>query len=1480
MLKRLVALVAALALVIGTIGAVTYESKAAPYEGSLSVNGAQITTKVNSFIYLKGTDSYLAGGIEDWDSPFAILKANSDDADSGIWVNDTKKSGAFLKKYNGTHNYYFAEAFGGANSGDIVTIKGRFYSQDGVAEVYLTESKFQWNGSQWLDYVERTNGSDYKETLSYVSGDHLHMYFSTKATEAGGELMPDENWELALLPINQSSGTYLNGTRLENGYMKKVTGGNWYTGELNAKAGDVFTVKGTFGYSDNGHTVTIEELNLRWDGVNWVPHGNVTSFSGSLSVVGAEITTTNSGAIYLKGTDGYLADYEQNWDLPEVLLKADPSDAEGGIFINDTKVGNGQLKKYWGKNNFYYAEPILGIKKDDIVTIKGAFHTKDGSATVEFTESKFQWDGSKWVDYKQKVVGNLYKETLAFSNGEASYMYLQTKATEQGGQMLPDINWEQALYPQDDNSGLFINGQKLASGYMKKIDAAAWYTGELNAKSGDELVIKGTFGYSENGHSVLFEEIKMTWDGLNWTEHFDTSKIPCENITIKKLHNVSCFLKEQNMWKLYLEVDGTLPGEIDITHFQGTEVEINGTVYKYMSAHSHEDTLYLGISGDIVPEFPDENVKIVIKAGKYITPDKMAGISIKKDFTLYINEYGLSDKKFLKPFAANEKNVKLTIDRDRGFGGNENGIYLLTEDKFPVDETWATFIRGLSYDENSGVFYNDKKIESLLKKFEDGRIYVDLLSAGITAKDKDKVTVKGNFYLDDYGVSYKEYTLHYNGKAWNETYFKQKVTYTKITAESIHPVTWYNDPTNEWKVYVRVDGKLPGSQDAMSFEGLEIIVDGKKLDTLTHHSHEGCLYFGIPSGYLKKNPKDGIKITIKAGKAIAANRIDGIKLTKDFTFYTYLGGLTSQKPTKNTKWQDITITGTPGVQRYSEPSMRWNLFFNINIELETEHATQYLKLPVYLNGKKVELTAAKENEYLFVWIPEDVLPQNAGPTTFTIKKGASAIANAGRNGFRIAQDYTLYLYNGVWSIHQFDEPITTDVNLTSVQNAEYMKGVDGNNHWNIYLWADSKIPCTAWYEQFIDFTVSYNGKEFQTILSKAYSNNSRLMHFPLRDEMIGKAKEGDIVTIKPQTVICGGYEITFKKTFELIFKDGVWSEYVKSKVKEPKDDKSLWEIARFDSSYIPFTERGYVTFSSSDKYNRILSTEDMKDYTVSFKSTKLTDNTVFPAVSVVLRGNQIDDETPMSTTTLYGYVVQFKMESEAIDEDNVRFIGCVNIWKNGRKDGLVDAYRIAYARDTENPFYWFNESYDYEFSIYNVTKTCVCITVKVNDKVVLRCYDEASDDPKDPAVNAGKFGVFAEDTSTIYDDIYECEEVFATATSCTVGEAVWVAGSYPYVSEKTAFRVDSENAKANNGVFKATEPGEYNVSCTYDGKELKPITITVNPAEEEAVDNQIMEEDTTGTNWLLIGILAGAVLLAGIAVISVIIIKGKKKKSL
>jgi len=317
----------------------------------------------------------------------------------------------------------------------------------------------------------------------------------------------------------------------------------------------------------------------------------------------------------------------------------------------------------------------------------------------------------------------------------------------------------------------------------------------------------------------------------------------------------------------------------------------------------------------------------------------------------------------------------------------------------------------------------------------------------------------------------------------------------------------------------------------------------------------------------------------------------------------------------------------------------------------------------------------------------------------------------------------------------------------------------------------------------------------------------------------------------------------------------------------------LWEVARFDSEYIPISENGTVNFTSSDKYNKIMSMEAMKDYTVSFSSTKMDDEMGLPPVSVVLRGNAIDEETEISTGTLYGYVVRFSASERKISDEESVWTGNIELWKNGYKAGLIDHYRLAYANDSEKAYYGFNEKFDYEFSIYNVTETCVCITVKVNGEVVLRHYDHASDDPMDPAVNAGTFGVFAESLSGIYDGVYEVEEVLATKTECKTGEAVWVAGSYPYVMSKTEFSLDKEGATAANGIFKATEAGEYTLSCKYDGKEVKPIVITVTEAEVEAEEGNA----AASVNWPLVGGgIAGAVVIAAGG--TVFALRGRRKK--
>ena len=1503
MLKKITAVVCAITLLVGSLGLPSLLTKAASYTGKLTVAGAETTSANSTSFYLKGTDNYSTGA--DW--PDSTMMPSENDTESGIFVDGVRindyysagnnPSSVRLRKYNDANKYYYIERVPNVQIGSVVTIKGTFYTYGGWMQtdvfdptpIVIEESSFKWDGTTWVDYEKPVVPEGYTGVLtiagSAATSDNPTWFYmeGTDDYQTGSD-----NWpELTMMPADNDteSGIFVDGVRINQYFngnnascvrLRKWSdsGNDYYIERIpNVNTNSVVTIKGTFHVYGNwmetnqfdATPIVFEESSFQWDGTTWVDYVPVSDFSGTLSLEG--VPAGSATGLYLKGTDEMPAP-ENGWELAIYAL-----DALSGIYLNEVKQEGAFVKKVDGASCSYYVDGFGTATEGDKLTIKGNFGYDDYK--VSFEKLTIEWVDGAWnlpIEYstlEENVVLDVDYSSQVGDSGVG--FYLSTTDS------MPAPGWEKIVAPmRGASNGIFYNGTK-SNAFLKKITDSTYYVclGDvgIQAQDEDEVTIEGKFIYGD--YVVDFDRVAFYYNGQKWaTTYTPPVVVEYVDITLKDLNTVTGFNKEQNRWKFYVNVDGMLPGDIDVTHFEKVIVTVNDGQYEVTGAHSHQDSFYFELGPDVLPQLPSENMKVTVKAGKYLTTDGTEGINIKKDFNIYVNVYGISSDDFLKPYVAAETNVKVSIDRDSAFGGNENGIYLNTGDHFKVDKTWSELIRAIGYDEESGVFYNGKKVDATLKKFADGKIYVDLLVAGVSPQDKDKIVIKGTFYLGDYAVSYKEYTLHYNGKMWNETYIEAKEKYVNITGVSLNRVSEFLTDRKMWVVYINVEGKLPGEIDKLSFEGLDIYVDGKKLDTLTYHSYQDCLYFAIPEEYLSADAPNGKVITVKAGKALSANRIDGIVWTKDFTFYTFLGQFTLDKPTSNTKWQDIKIDCLPNVAKFNKDAKVWEVFARPNVPLTTEDNTQFLKLPITVAGKNIEVTAVKAGDNLYFNFPEEVLAGDTKEATLTIKKGAKAIANAGRDGIRFTDDYTMYLYNGVWSDYKYDKTTTTEIKCIGMQNADHVN-TNGNDYWNMYFWADKKIAGTSWYEQYDDFTAYYNGKEFNTRFCKADSTNGRLFYLILRSDVVGIAKEGDIVTVKPHTISCGAYEVKFTEGFAFQYRDGVWSEYVETDVQEPTDDKMLWEVARFNSEYIPISENGTVNFSNSDKYNFISSIEDMKDYTVSFTSKKLTDDKTTPSVSVVLRGQQIDEETKISTTTLYGYVVEFKAVEQKVSDDQSVWTGLINLWKNGRKVGLVDQYCIAYQRDMEKPFFAFNEEYEYEFSIYNVTETCVCITVKVNDEVVLRHYDHASDDPMDPAVNAGAFAVYAEGMTGIYDGIYEVDEVLATSKECKTNEAVWVAGSYPYVMSKTQFTVDKEGATVNNGVFKATEAGEYKVSCTYDGKEIAPVTISVTE-EEVAVDENNAE---AGTNWFLIGTGVATILVVAVIGGSIVVTAKRRKKN-
>lgn len=929
---------------------------------------------------------------------------------------------------------------------------------------------------------------------------------------------------------------------------------------------------------------------------------------------------------------------------------------------------------------------------------------------------------------------------------------------------------------------------------------------------------------------------------------------------------------DDNGWFLYITPSAKLPGTADLTNFSGLKMTVDGveskiTVWKA----SHQDTAFVIVPKDVLPKTFTKNTKIVIKAGKAISNDESDGIKLTSDFTIYANQYGMSTEGFYSKPTVISKNAKLGLDRDTAFGGNSGGLYLTTNDKFPTDDTWGTKIKAVSYDDNSGIFLNGKKIpDATIVRYADGRLFVGLQDAGIAAKDKDKVTIKGKFILNNQIVNFGSVSYYFNGKTWGTKYEKAKPeTYKKFTVNDVNGVSGWNDGAQRWDVYLNVNTLLPGEGDQINFSNLTLEANRKKVETVVYHaSFQDTLFFVIDKKALPKNVKDGTKVVLKAGKALAGDLSTGIQLTRDFTFYTYKGTLVSKKPTTNTKWQKVAPNGLYSTATFNKDVNGWMFHVKLKEKIQTESGTFYLQLPVQVNGKEHLLKVQQDGEFLLVTIPGDVLSGSAKKATITISKGAEAVANAGYNGIRFTEKLEVYLFNGAISERKFDKVEKTEAKVMGVQT------VMGNG---VYLRLSTEFPGTAWYEHYQGFGYLYNGKKIETDLCKSDSSNGKYIYFGIDESKAGKPKDGDLLQIEKGTVLtCGGYEVTLTNDFMLKYTDGLWSQFMDTGVKAPKDTASVWELARFDKSYIPLAENGSVLYSNEDEYNVISSEEPQKDFTVSFNMKKVYDDEVTPSFGVILRGNAINEEEEMTRSLLYGYVITFsaleQTPPEGSDEPST-WGGYIQLWKNGENYSLLDQYRVNYTYDSsDHPYFQYGKDYNYQFSIYNVTDTCVCIEAKVNDKLVMRYYDEAGSDPMDPAINAGTFQVFAGCPTYLTDDIVELSEVISEKDTCKVGEKVRVAVTYPSVLEGAEFTVDKEGATIEDGMFVAEKTGTYTISGSYNGKKLATKTITVEESKEAVAKGQ--------TEFPVIPVAAAALLVvvAGIA-IGVLLKKGKKKKT-
>ena len=601
-----------------------------------------------------------------------------------------------------------------------------------------------------VDPVESGNVVAQAEAVTYTVNT-LTAVASSSATviEAypnDGSGKPAGNWnDRYTLVEGTGAGFCLNGEKLAT-YSIKQPNDFYIELGVEAKAGDVVTIDGTFSNANTGTSFVFKNCNLLYNGSTWV----AVAATQSIASLGLHVNSSVGGAsgvnnqLYLWPTSGTPS--VQTWDFKFAPMTAD------SFKINGEPATLAEMKSTG--DGIYFNFSNNTISAGDYVTIGGTYYCASNGTVYFITESHFQWNGSRWSVYTPSY--NIGKVVIA-SGSSATGVYLNK---ESGEAFEKTGTWDDKFkFEAGSGVGITINGE------MIPIDVAmpanfiyAGFSG-YSAKEGDILTIGGTF-YSENlSVKYVIEKSVFKWNGSAWMES-DYLKY---NLGVMTLNWPSTKAENAKNNQLYLsQASGAaLPiqnWDIMFSHESGDGIKVNGEVKTLAEIKSTDLGLFLSFAGVKVGD-------VVTISGTFVLDSETTKYTVEESKFVW---NGTTWEKYIEYTTYKVGNVFATKDSSATavyfakYGENGN---------FDVPTGWTekfTFVAGSGV----GVKLNGTQISMNDIKVP-GTMYVGL---GTTAKEGDILTIGGTFYNETLAIKYviEESVLEWNGSAWVE-YVAEKV---------------------------------------------------------------------------------------------------------------------------------------------------------------------------------------------------------------------------------------------------------------------------------------------------------------------------------------------------------------------------------------------------------------------------------------------------------------------------------------------------------------------------------------------------------------------------------------------------------------------------------------------------------------------------------------------------------------------------------
>ena len=582
-----------------------------------------------------------------------------------------------------------------------------------------------------------------------------------------GSGKPAGNWDDSYTLVEGTgAGFCLNGEKLASGSIKQP---NDFYIELGveAKAGDIVTIDGTFSNVNTGTSFIFKNCGLQFDGTKWNTY--VAPVAPTQYNLGALVLHVNSTIGGAKGNNAVL--YLQRADS-----EAFPILSWSYLFVAKNADGfkvNGVAKNFAGMKStgdgMYFEFDALSA--GDVITIGGVYYCESQNVEYTITESSFKWNGTAWEEYKAPVDPDTpvdpetpvepeepevdYDDTVLgqvfVSDGDSSSAYFKPVDDTVS---LPVSSWDYAFSYVSGN-GITVNDVMInMTNSVKSVGGKLFANLGAAAQVGDILKIGGVFRCEAGQVDYVVEDRQFQWNGSTWAVYGEEIVYDEYNLGVMTLNWPSTKAENAKNNQLYLnqESGAALPiqnWDIKFSHESGDGIKVNGEVKTLAEIKSTDIGLFLVFAAVNVGD-------VVTISGTFVLDSENTRYTVEESKFVWS---GTTWEKYVEYETYNIGKVIIAMDT------TASAVYFATAEgkQFDAPTGWD---EKFAFVANSGVgvTINGKQIDMSDIKVP-GTMYVNLQTTAVAG---DVLAIGGTFYNVAFAVKYviEETKFVFDGASW------------------------------------------------------------------------------------------------------------------------------------------------------------------------------------------------------------------------------------------------------------------------------------------------------------------------------------------------------------------------------------------------------------------------------------------------------------------------------------------------------------------------------------------------------------------------------------------------------------------------------------------------------------------------------------------------------------------------------------------